>query len=353
MSNAGPPPVQPSRAVAVTEQPRGQQVIQQNYLQVVNTLKENNGAEAKAIRAMLGGDKALMDRFLATAFSLLAKQNDLLFRATPASIVQSLKDAAALGLEPMTDDGAIIERGGIASFNPMWRGYLKRIRNSGKVVDVDCQIVYENDIFEMQMGTDPGIRHVPALPEFRANEDGSREEVAGRGDYRGAYAWALMPSGKYIIEWMTTADINAVRDHFSQAKKPGTPWATSWGEMARKTVLRRLSKRLPGAAVDHILAVDARNDQMAAETAKQLAAVNDEMSDVRALALRAVGAASDVPSKPQDEDAGAAPTEPDAPVEPPVQTGTIQGGTPYEVDARFAPNETEEEKQLRLHRQKA
>ena len=93
--NSGPPPVQPSRAVAVAEQPRGQQVIQANYTEVVNTLKENNGAEAKAIRAMLGGDKALMDRFLATAFSLLAKQNDLLFRATPISIVQSIWKSTA------------------------------------------------------------------------------------------------------------------------------------------------------------------------------------------------------------------------------------------------------------------
>lgn len=310
MTQAGPPPVQPSRAVAVTG---GQQVIQQNYTTVVETLKQNNGAEAKAIRAMLGGDKALMDRFLATAFSLLAKQNDLLYKATPLSIVQSIKDAAALGLEPMTDDGAIIERGGIATFNPMWRGYLKRIRNSGKVVDVDCQLVYENDIFEMQLGTDPKLHHVPALPEFRKADDGSREEVAGRGDYRGAYAWALMPSGKYIIEWMTTADINAVRDHFSRASAGNTPWKTSWGEMARKTVLRRLAKRLPGAAVDHILALDARNDNLVAEQAAAIGKVEDELSEVRMLALRAVsGESSDVPeAEQQAEQDEAAPTQPE------------------------------------------
>lgn len=310
MSNAGPPPVQPSRAVAVAEQPRGAQVVQSNYLEVVNALKDNSGAEAKAIRAMLGGDKATWDRFLATAFSLLAKQNDLLYRATPASIVQSIKDAAALGLEPMTDDGAIIERGGIASFNPMWRGYLKRIRNSGKVLDVDCQIVYENDRFELTLGTEPNIVHTPALPEFRTEEDGQRSEIAGRGDYRGVYAWAQMLSGKYIIEWMTTADINAIRDHFSRATKEGTPWRTSWGEMARKTVLRRLAKRLPGAAVDHILAIDQRNDNLAAEQAKELAKVGDEMAEVRALALRAVsGQPTEDAPQSQSEASDAAPVE--------------------------------------------
>jgi recombination protein RecT len=293
-------------------------VIQANYTEVVDTLKANNGAEAKAIKAMLGGDKALMDRFLATCFSLLAKQSDLLYKATPISIVQAIKDAAADGLEPMTDDGAIIERGGIATWNPMWRGYLKRIRNSGKVVDVDCQIVYENDVFEMSMGTDPGIRHVPILPEFKTVEDGSREEIQGRGDYRGCYAWALMPSGKYIIEWMTTADINAVRDHFSRAKADGTPWKTSWGEMARKTVIRRLAKRLPASAVDHLLAVDQRNDVMAAEQAKQLARIDDDLSEVRNLALQAVsGGPSTPPEEPSDvpeaapaEDVAAGPTEP-------------------------------------------
>src|SRR5690349_9607086 len=171
MSPSSPPPVAPSRAVQVSQ---GQQAIQANYQTIVSTLKENNGAEAKAIRAMFNGDKGLMDRFLAVAFSLLAKQSDLLLKATPISIVQSIKDAASLGLEPMTDDGAIIERGGIASFNPMWRGYLKRIRNSGKVLEVDCQLVYDNDVFSVELGTNPDIHHVPALVD--------------RGGYRGAYA---------------------------------------------------------------------------------------------------------------------------------------------------------------------
>jgi recombination protein RecT len=298
-----------------------QEVIQANYQTIVDTMRSSSGSDAKMIRAMLGGDKVLMDRFLAVCFSLLAKQSDLLYRATPASIVQSIKDAAALGLEPMTDDGAIIERGGIASFNPMWRGYLKRIRNSGKVVDVDVQIVYENDVFEMEMGTNPEIRHKPVLPEFKTIEDGSREEVVGRGDYRGAYAWALMPSGVKIIEWMTTADINQVRDQFGQThSKSGKPlpWTTSWAEMARKTVLRRLAKRLPGAAVDSLLAVDQRNDQIAAEQAKQLARIDDDLSEVRNLALQAVSGGpstppegpSDVPEAAPTEDVAAGPTEP-------------------------------------------
>ena len=43
-----------------------------NYLIIQDTLKADHGAEAKAIQAMFGGDKDLMNRFLAVAFAALA-----------------------------------------------------------------------------------------------------------------------------------------------------------------------------------------------------------------------------------------------------------------------------------------
>ncbi len=286
MSNPGPPPVRPQpvsdegRAVVVSK-------AQRNYLEVVDTFRATGASEMKMLRAMLGGDRKLADRFLATCLALLANQSDLLHNATPLSIVQSIKDAASLGLEPMTDDAAIVEYDGIAKLMPQWKGYLKRIRNSRAVVDVDCQIVYENDKFEIELGTNPSLTHVPVLPE---SKDG--EEIVGRGDYRGAYAWALMPSGKYIIEWMTTADINYVRDtwgHTRSSRGKPLPWATSWGEMARKTVLRRLSKRLPAAAVDQLLAIEKAHDEAAEAVDEQASKFRQELDDVRSLALQAVG----------------------------------------------------------------
>lgn len=288
---AGPPP---TRAVVP------HQDAEANFLTIRETLTSTRNADAKQILSMFGGDKDLMNRFMAVAFSTLASNSDLLARCTPMSVIQAVKDAAALGLEPtgLGGEGAIVRYGDAASFQPMWRGYLKRIRNSGKVVDVDVQIVYEHDEFQVELGTHPSIHHVPKL---FGEKDDEGQYIEQRGDYRGVYAWALMPSGLYIIEWMPTADINYVRDTFSTAHRrdpKASPWATSWPEMARKTAIRRLAKRLPGEAVDKLLILDAKADN--AEAARPVD-TTIRVSEAQRVALAAVGGADPAAGATADE----------------------------------------------------
>lgn len=269
-SDPGPPPV---RTVQRSDD------ALEKYQQIVAVFKSNNGADAKAIRAALGGDKQLMDRFLAVTFSALASDSKILRDASVMSLVQTVKDAAALGLEPMSQDAAIVVYGGQAKLMVQWRGYVKRIRNSRAVLDLDCQIVYKNDRFELELGTNPSILHIPAMQD--------------RGDYLGAYAWALMPSGKYIIEYMPVADINEIRDRYGNKRSSNgapLPWETAWSEMARKTVIRRLAKRLPAAAVDALLTIEHQNDEALEAIRVSQREHSDELSEVRNLALRAVGA---------------------------------------------------------------
>lgn len=315
----GPAPV--SRAVAVTgPSPKAAET----FLTIQETLKADRGAEAKAIQAMFGGDKELMNRFLAVAFSALASNTDLLTNCTPMSLIQSVKDAAALGLEPtgLTGEGAIIRYGTQAQFQPMWRGYLKRIRNSRKVLDVDCQLVYLNDDFRFTLGTDPSIHHAPVL--FGEKDETTGEFLQERGGYRGAYAWALMPSGMKIIEYMAEADINQVRDQFSRgAKGSSSPWTTSWGEMARKTVIRRLAKRLPGEAVDQLLLADAQADNAADALRLATAAATESVSGLQKIALRAVG---QLPAPTADAD----PADPQGPSE---KVGEFDGSHAVMVEA--------------------
>lgn len=329
---AGPPPV--NRAVATLPH-----IAATNYATIQETLRDNRGAETKAIQAMFGGDRDLMNRFLAVAFSALASNSDLLANATPMSIIQSIKDAASLGLEPtgLLGEGAIIRYGDIAQFQPMWRGYLKRIRNSRKVVDIDCQIVFMNDEFDVRLGTEPGVTHVPILV---GEKDDEGRPTAERGDYRGAYAWALMPSGKYIIEWMTTTDINDVRDKFSRSaksNKPG-PWDTSWSEMARKTVVRRLAKRLPGEAVDQLLLADAQADNAAAALHEATVEAQKGVSALRTMALTAVGQlpapagteqADGAQGGSETESAGAEPPKPDPPTAVSAEDDQCRAPSPY------------------------
>jgi len=235
-------------------------------------------------------------------FNLLSNESDILERCDPMSIVAAIKDAAAMGLEPGTSDGSLVRYGTKCVFLPMWQGYLKRIRNSGQVGDVDVQLVCQGDEFRYTLGTNPEIIHVPALED--------------RGPYTHVYAWASMPSGAYIVDVMTVDEVNVIRDTHG-AKSGGKlvgPWLTDYGEMARKTAIRRLAKRLPASATQQILMVDARAD----EVQREVKVVKDQMADVRAIALKAVGlgpAPEPTPAlsegAPAPEDAEATPTTED------------------------------------------
>jgi phage RecT family recombinase len=265
---SGPPPVNRSLVA-----PTAKRKDLENYVQIAAMFdREDRRAD---LIAMLGSVEAA-ERFLAVTLNAIATDSDLLLNATPASIIQAVKDSATLGLEPtgLTGEATILVYKGIATLQVMWRGYLRRIRNSRKVDDIDVQLVYANDEWDYGWSQDGGwFKHHPA----RVQDD--------RGDYAGAYAYARMPSGFVELEWMSASEINYVKNTFSPSVKAGkaSPWDTSWGEMARKTVLRRLAKRLPQEAVALLLEIDERAD--AAEAAAE--APTPLVSRARQVALAA------------------------------------------------------------------
>lgn len=114
---------------------------------------------------------------------------------------------------------------------PMIAGVLKKIRQSGEVAKISAQCVYENDDFEVRYGYDEDVHHVP--PKLGQP----------RGDIIGAYATAVLKDGTQLLEVMDLDQLNKVRA-VSRSGQKG-PWADWFSEMARKTVMRRLSKRLP------------------------------------------------------------------------------------------------------------
>src|SRR3546814_200490 len=114
---------------------------------------------------------------------------------------------------------------------PMIAGILKKVRQSGEVSYISAHVVYANDHFKWTLGFDENVEHEPAPLD---QEPG--EPVA-------AYAVAVLKDGSRLLAVMRKSDIEKVRA-VSRAKGNG-PWVQWWSEMARKTVMRRLSKRLP------------------------------------------------------------------------------------------------------------
>ena len=121
---------------------------------------------------------------------------------------------------------------------PMIAGVLKKIRNSGELSSISAQVAYSADFFEYELGDEEKITHKPFM-----------------GDDRGApiavYAIAKTKDGAIYREVMSVSDVEKVRAA-SRAGKFG-PWADWWDEMAKKTVIRRIAKRLPSSAdVDQV-----------------------------------------------------------------------------------------------------
>ena len=115
------------------------------------------------------------------------------------------------------------------AYMPMVNGILKKIRQSGEISSIRAHVVYEGDEFDFELGDDESIFHKPNL--------------AKQGDPIAAYAIAKFKDGDIQREVMSLTEIEKIR-----AKATGIGkacWASSWGEMAKKTVIRRLSKRLP------------------------------------------------------------------------------------------------------------
>lgn len=231
--------------------------------------------------------KAIVDRFVTVALHAATSRPDLL-GATRESLVESIRDAAMLGLEPVgaTGDGSIVvyreKRGNdwvaVARFQPMYRGLLKLARRSDAVASIDAHVVYAGDKIEIDLGSNPSVRHEPALTT--------------RGAPIGVYAVAELSNGRRYVDWLTLADVEMVRKTSRAADKG--PWVDFWPEMARKTALRRLMKRLPlETLAEHAMRLESEAEERAVPPALEAPA---PISEARAR-LRA---RFEAPETPED-----------------------------------------------------
>lgn len=196
-------------------------------------------------------DEASVRRFQRVTVQALAKNPDLL-DCTPDSVVSSVMEAAAMGLEPT---GAI---GGahLVPFsvnvgsreNPRWekraqlipdfRGVVRmlvRPRSDGTpsdVLTVAADVVKEGDEFRWTSGLRPELVHVPSMDPARSSKPTTH-----------VYAVAELREGQPRFAVLDRARIEGIRN---RGKKKGISfWDTDWDEMAKKTAVKQLAKLLP------------------------------------------------------------------------------------------------------------
>jgi recombination protein RecT len=191
-----------------------------------NDLNKMEGEFKLALPSSISSDK-----FIRIAMTAIQNNPDLQ-GADRKSLIGSCMKAAADGLLPDGREAALVIFKGQVAYMPMLSGILKRIRNAGYIKTVSAQIIHAKDKFRYWIdNSGENVNFDPLI----FGED--------RGEIIGAFAVATTNEGAIYVEVMPKNEIEKVRN-VSRAKNSG-PWTTWWDEMAKKTVIRRLSKRLP------------------------------------------------------------------------------------------------------------
>lgn len=196
-----------------------------------NFLEKNKAQIAAALPAHLTPDR--MIRLSCTEFA----KNKQLQQCNPITVFGSIIQASQLGLEIGVMGQAYLVPFKNRKTNqyecqliPGYKGLIGLARRSGEVTSIETHIVYEKDEFDLVLGMETQLKHVPYLE-------------GDRGNPRIVYGIAKFKDGGHHFEWMSITEVNKIRAR-SKASDSG-PWVTDYDQMVRKTLVRRMTNYLP------------------------------------------------------------------------------------------------------------
>jgi phage RecT family recombinase len=198
-------------------------------------------AEIVGLRAefekMLGGAIGV-ERFERAVLTAIQRDPDLLGHPRDSLVAAGLK-AAQDRLLPDGREGVFVVRWNAkarrkeVTWAPMVYGIIKVAKAYGGVRSLSCEIVYQDEPFRILLGDEMRIEHERIPPRVV------------QGKEVGCYAIFCLSDGDRVREFMTAEEIRQVEDSSESAKKGVGPWKAWRGEMMRKSVIRRLAKRVP------------------------------------------------------------------------------------------------------------
>lgn len=224
-------------------------------------IKAMEPAIKKALPSVITPER--FTRMVLSALSSTPKLAD----CSPQSFLAAMMTAAQLGVEPNTALGQAYllpyrNHGQMeCQFQLGYKGLIDLAYRSGEVSVIQAHTVYENDVFEYELGMDPKLRHVPAK--------------ADRGEAVAYYAMFKTKDGGYGFEVMSVDDVQRHAQRYSKSYGSGSsPWRSNFDEMAKKTVLKRALKYAPLKS-DFVRGV-AQDETIKAELSDEMYAVPDE-----------------------------------------------------------------------------
>ncbi len=164
------------------------------------------------------------ERFGRVAITALSRTPKLA-ECTQESFFKCLLDLSAMGLEPDGRRAHLIPYGKECTLILDYKGIVELMRRSGDVVAIHADVVCENDEFVHNLGV---------------IESHTFDLKGPRGGFVAAYAQITFKDGSKQSAIMSKEEIDAIKNR-SRAGKSG-PWVSDYNEMAKKTVVRRVSK---------------------------------------------------------------------------------------------------------------
>jgi recombination protein RecT len=176
-----------------------------------------------------------------------------LLDCSPRSLFGGVIQVAQLGLELGGPAGQayLLPFKGEATLCIGYKGFIALGFRAG-VKRFTPREVREGDVFGLEYGSHQFLKHVPKFP--------------ADGDVLGYYAVVETHNGGIDFEYLSKAQALEHKNRFALMKSGG-PWATSFDEMAKKTCIRKLAKRVP-FSVEWVAA--ASLDEMADEGVPQM-----------------------------------------------------------------------------------
>lgn len=197
-----------------------------NYLVAIHTgLNESLDKQVAALPKEFN-----KQRFMQNCMTVLQDGNADFSKCEASTVVRTLLKGAFLGLDFFNGECYAIPYGGSCQFQTDYKGEIKLCKrySSNPIKDIYAKVVREGDEFVENI--ENGNQTVSFKPQ-----------AFNDGQIIGAFAVCLYRDGSMIYDTMSKAEIEHTRQTFSKAAN-SKAWKDSYGEMCKKTVLRRLCK---------------------------------------------------------------------------------------------------------------
>lgn len=169
-------------------------------------------------------------RFVQNCMTVLQDGQSDFSKCDSRTVIRTLMKASYLGLDFFNGECYAIPYGTSCQFQTDYKGEIKLCKrySSNPIQDIYAKVVREGDTFEEVIKN--GKQYVNFEPK-----------VFNNGEIIGAFAVVLYKDDSMMYDTMSKEEIEHTRQAFSKAAN-SKAWKESYGEMCKKTVLRRLCK---------------------------------------------------------------------------------------------------------------